>query len=319
MKTEGTHKPVLSSTQENGTGNSNQRSGLHQAFSAVARNAAASTMGASVVALLVTPLDVAKVRMQAHVCPVGGSMPCADPAHPNGTVDMMRRIVRADGVRGLWRGLTPTLILAVPTTGFYFTLYEAMRSHCGMSPLVAGASARVVAATVASPLELARTQLQAGTSHGNKDANKPKGRSGGANVLHVLRNVRNSNGTLALWRGLFPTLLRDAPFSAIYWNAYEQLRHGDIPALNNPLTAGIAAGSTAAFCTTPADVVKTRRQAATGNIGGGNTVRNIIRQIYETEGLRGFFRGAAPRLAKIAPSSAIMMGSYEMFRKWFGI
>lgn len=311
MKTEEAHVHDHSSCA--GSSKEKQASGIQQAVSAVARNAAASTMGASVVALLVTPLDVAKIRMQAHVCPVGGSMPCPDPAHPRGTVDMMRRIVRADGIRGLWRGLTPTLILAVPTTGFYFTLYEAMRSHCGMTALVAGASARVVSATLASPLELARTQLQAGT-HNSR-------RSGARDVLNVLKNVRNSNGTLALWRGLFPTILRDAPFSAIYWNAYERLRYSDdidIAALKNPLAAGIVAGSTAAFCTIPADVVKTRRQA--GNVAGTpETVSSIVQQIQRTEGIRGFFRGVVPRMVKIAPSSAIMMGSYEMFRTWFAI
>lgn len=277
----------------------------------VARNAAASTLGASVVALLVTPLDVAKVRMQAHVCPVGGSMPCIDPAHPSGTADAMRKVVRAEGVRALWRGLWPTLVLAVPTTGLYFTMYEALRGHAGLSALSAGACARVIAATAASPLELARTALQAGAPGG---------------MSAVLSRVRRDAGARALWRGLLPTLMRDVPFSGIYWSAYERLKDQDRSPLPNslfkgeaavPLVAGIAAGSLAALCTIPADVVKTRRQAATQgkyvqSVGG------IVSDIVASDGIRGLFKGAAPRIAKVGPSCAIMMGSYELFKRWFG-
>lgn len=287
------------------------RSSTNEAARVIVRNAAASTMGASVVALLVTPLDVAKVRMQAHVCPVGGSVPCVDPAHPSSTVDAMRKVVRVDGIRGLWRGLWPTLVLAVPTTGLYFTIYEALRNHLDFSPIQAGASARVIAATAASPLELARTALQAGTPGG---------------MFSVLNRIRAGQGARALWRGLLPTLMRDVPFSSIYWCAYERLKDPKksplpAPLFNTPsvpLVAGICAGSAAAVFTIPADVVKTRRQASTAAGVPSHTVSAIVRDILRTDGVRGFLKGTAPRMAKIGPSCAIMMGSYELFRKWFG-
>ncbi len=282
-----------------------EKTGLAVAIGAIGRNAAASTMGASVVSILVTPLDVAKVRMQSHVCPVGGSLPCPDPAHPAGTADMMRRVVRSDGLRGLWRGLGPTLVLAVPTTGLYFTMYEAMRDHASIPPVLAGAFARFVAATTASPLELARTQLQSGAPGG---------------VVSVIQRVVRNQGTPALWRGLAPTLLRDIPFSSIYWGCYESIRRlGNNRIFEHPTTAGFAAGSLAALCTTPADVVKTRRQAAIPGNVEPPSIRKIVSDIVKIDGARGFFRGASPRIAKVGPSCAIMMGSYEQIRKWLGV
>lgn len=278
--------------------------GLTIALSAIARNAAASTMGASVVSVFVTPLDVAKIRMQSHVCPVGGSVPCGDPVHTSSTLDMMRRVVRADGLRGLWRGLGPTLALAVPTTGLYFTIYEALREHGEISPVYAGATARFIAATTASPLELARTQLQAGSP---------------GSVFSVIRRVIVNQGTPALWRGLAPTLLRDMPFSSIYWGCYERIRGlKTIPIFDYPTTAGLAAGSLAAFCTTPADVVKTRRQAFSPGIADAPPIRKIVSDIILIDGASGFFRGAVPRIAKVGPSCAIMMQSYEKIREWLG-
>lgn len=300
-------------------------------FTKVVRNALSSTLGASVVATVVTPLDVVKVRLQAHVCPVGGSSPCEDPKHVGGSFDAARKIVRHEGVRGLWRGLNVTLLLAIPTTGLYFTLYEAFRERMStsypdmskaVSAISAGALARIATATAASPLELARTTLQAGAGGPN------------ATVLSVLKDLRRAQGTRALWRGLAPTLLRDAPFSAIYWSTYEGLKdpersilphrmftHGS--ELGVYLGAGIGAGGLAAFCTVPADVIKTRRQALHRSKGMGLRTQEptpfmIARRIVDSDGVRGLFRGAGPRVAKVGPACAIMMGSYEFFRRMFG-
>lgn len=292
------------------------------------RNAISSTMGASVVAVTVTPLDVVKVRMQAHVCPVGGASPCDDPMHVEGSIDAARKIIRAQGVRGLWRGLNVTLLLALPTTGLYFTLYEAFHDEIharnpeeskSYAALFAGASARIATSTAASPLELARTSLQAGVGGPN------------ATVVSVLTQIRRTDGVLALWRGLGPTLLRDVPFSAIYWSAYENLKDPERSILPHRffssgnefsvyLGAGIGAGGLAAACTVPADVIKTRRQAS---LMPGNPVQlpspfAIARNIVQDEGMRGLFRGAGPRVAKVAPACAIMMGSYELLRKLLG-
>lgn len=184
------------------------------------------------------------------------------------------------------------------------------------SAIAAGATARSVAASLASPLELARTRLQAG--YGGVDAT----------VWSVLKHVKQQQGIRAWWRGLGPTLLRDAPFSAIYWSAYETLKDPQRSILPKRLFqggsgfavylgAGIGAGGLAALCTVPPDVIKTRRQSL---IGSADTAGPMVmaRRILEDEGVRGLFRGAGPRVAKVAPACAIMMGSYEVFREVLG-
>lgn len=62
--------------------------------------------------------------------------------------------------------------------------------------------------TVISPLELIRTKLQ---------AQKQSYRE----LTDCIRSVVQAEGWLSLWRGLGPTLLRDVPFSALYWYNYE--------------------------------------------------------------------------------------------------
>jgi solute carrier family 25, member 39/40 len=289
----------------------------------VGRNATASTMGACVVALAVTPLDVVKVRMQTHVCPVGGAAPCADPQHVTGVRDAMRKIVRSEGPRGLWRGLNATLALSVPTTGLYFTLYQALMAYSSLSVRIpdgfdaaaAGMLARTMTATIASPVELVRVRLQAGSN---------------GTILSILHRAYREEGLRSLWRGLTPTLARDAPFSAIYWGTYETLknparsplpsrmfRNGE-PNFVTFLASGVGAGGLAGVLTVPADVIKTRQQAAERGGMSHSSVAEIARSILRDEGAQGFFRGVGPRVVKVAPACAIMMGSYELFKRILG-
>lgn len=43
-------------------------------------------------------------------------------------------------------------------------------------------------------------------------------------VGKALQHMLASEGVFGLWRGLGPTVLRDVPFSGIYWAVYESLK-----------------------------------------------------------------------------------------------
>ncbi|KAK4157827.1 mitochondrial carrier protein MTM1 [Chaetomidium leptoderma] len=142
------------------------------------------------------------------------------------TFDGLRKIARNEGVSALWRGLSPTLLMAVPANIIYFTGYEWLRYNKTSpvarsvrdeyAPLVAGAAARMLAATAVSPIELFRTRLQA-----------VQGEPGGRHLADTLRGVTDmvsAHGYRSLWRGLTLTLWRDVPFSGMYWWGYETIR-----------------------------------------------------------------------------------------------
>ena len=69
----------------------------------------------------------------------------------------MTLVARAEGVRGLYAGLGPTVIMAVPNTALYFTAYDELRrvgpDHWS-APIICGASARLLTATAVAPFEL---------------------------------------------------------------------------------------------------------------------------------------------------------------------
>jgi solute carrier family 25 protein 39/40 len=266
-------------------------------------------------------------------------------------MDGLRKITRNEGILTLWRGLTPTLMMAIPANVIYFAGYDWLRTSPkspingrvtdNYAPLAAGSIARVAAAIVVSPIEMLRTRMQASQS-------REKG------VMRAtvvgMRDIVAAEGYSSLWRGLSLTLWRDVPFSAFYWWGYEygrerlhQAREASEPqsvlgrarsrselshttVLADSFIAGAASGGIAAFFTTPFDVGKTRQQTVL-NDGAARTAKDLpenrtmprfLWHIYCKEGMSGLFRGWAARCLKVAPACAIMISSYEVGKKLAG-
>lgn len=308
----------------------------------------ASCSGAVLTSLIVTPLDVVKIRLQAqktpfpkgkcfvycnglmdHICMCENGNSKAwykAPGHFSSTLDAFIKIIRREGIRSLWSGLPPTLVMAVPATMIYFTCYDQlcavlrvrMGSHGEEAPLLAGAIARVGSVTVISPLELIRTKLQSQKqSYGE--------------LREGIRIAVQAEGWRSLWRGWGPTLLRDVPFSAMYWYNYEKGKkwlcdHYNTaePSFAITFFAGAGSGSIASIVTLPFDVVKTRRQVELGELQATNmsaqassSTLSVMRKIVAEKGPTGLFAGFLPRLIKVAPACAIMISTYEFGKAFF--
>lgn len=216
--------------------------------------------------------------------------------------------------------------MAVPATVIYFTCYDqlsaVLRSKLGENetriPIIAGIMARFGAVTVISPLELIRTKMQS-----KKFSYKE---------LHQFVSKKVSeDGWISLWKGWAPTILRDVPFSAIYWYNYEILKKWFCeksgiyePSFMINFTSGALSGSFAAVVTLPFDVVKTQKQTQlwtyeSHKISGPLHMSTwvIMKNIVAKNGFSGLFTGLIPRLVKIAPACAIMISTYEFGKAFF--
>ena len=243
-----------------------------------------SCSGALLTSLLTTPFDVVKVRLQAQQQPVIGKpcylMECTcldgvtsctvtpDGSHVRtvrftGTRDAFFKIAQLEGIGSWWKGLSPTLLMAVPATVIYYSGYDQLKLLFGFkegqrstfAPALAGMTARTVAVTAICPFELIRTKVQSRQGYNYSE------------LMSVIRNAVQQNGVRSLWRGLSPMLLRDVPFSILYWVFYEytKLRLSDFDSTYKPFIpfiAGSVSGTLAAVLTNPLDVVKTHMQVS---------------------------------------------------------
>ena len=60
--------------------------------------------------------------------------------HYDGVVDAFRQIVKAEGVRGLYRGMVPNAVKVVPNNAIRFVVFEAVKKHMGLGGQGSGAS-----------------------------------------------------------------------------------------------------------------------------------------------------------------------------------
>lgn len=306
-----------------------------------------ATIGSCCVASLVTPLEVIKVRMQAPhpaicthrlhnvsksfvVCDNGimehnilcekfGAttyVECDKPVRKS-VYNVARFVFKTDGFPGLYAGLRPTLLMAIPSNVLYFTGYELLRNRDEMqmfgafAPVFCGSAARILASSCTSPLELLRTRMALTNSSLSK----------------AIIDVRSEKAVIsASFRGLFPTLVRDVPFSAIYWSLLEQwtpILRRKLPSLEKDTAqvvasfgAGALAGSVAAFLTQPIDVIKTHHQTSTIHDLGRTAEKTFsswrtLQDVYHAGGVRGLFAGLQPRMMKVGPACGIMIACYE--------
>ncbi|RNA05982.1 Solute carrier family 25 member 40 [Brachionus plicatilis] len=306
-----------------------------------------SSCGALVTSLLMTPLDVVKIRLQSqnhmkhrgdcffyrnglmdHLCTCfNGPDSWYNRKIPggryHGTLDAMVKIAKVEGITSLWSGLPPTLFMAFPQVVLYFTTYEESKRMLGyheilnpnpVIPVLSGGLARMFAVTAVSPLELIRTKIQ---------SEKLKYKD----LIDAVKFAIKEQGVKSLYRGWVSTVLRDVPFSMIYWLNYESLKSFFLKRQHNKSLSsvsvffcGATAGSVAALITCPLDVVKTYRQVQLGEKDVPKHARKtwkIIKQIYRIKGVSGLFAGATPRVTKVAMSCAIMITSFEYFKNLF--
>ncbi|KAF8204027.1 mitochondrial inner membrane protein [Pholiota molesta] len=267
-------------------------------------------------ATIVYPIDMVKTRMQNQRTTVVGQM-----LYKN-SLDCAKKIFRNEGFLGFYRGLGPQLIGVAPEKAIKLTVNDLVRGRA-MDPetgrikigweLFAGGMAGGSQVIFTNPLEIVKIRLQIQGEAAKVEGAIPKG------AVHIIRQL----GILGLYKGATACLLRDIPFSAIYFTAYSHLRkdvfqdgyNGKQLSFLETLSAAAIAGMPAAYLTTPADVVKTRLQVEARK---GQThyagLRDAFVKIYREEGFRALFKGGPARVIRSSPQFGFTLLAYETLK-----
>ncbi|KAI5126128.1 mitochondrial glutamate carrier 2 [Manis pentadactyla] len=276
----------------------------------------------------VFPIDLAKTRLQNQ--------------HGKGIymgmTDCLMKTARAEGFLGMYRGAAVNLTLVTPEKAiklaandfFRQLLMEDGRQRNLKMEMLAGCGAGVCQVVVTCPMEMLKIQLQdAGrlAHHQGSDSAPCASRSyttGSASTHRrpsatlVARELLRTQGLAGLYKGLGATLLRDIPFSVLYFPLFANLNSLGVQELTGKASfahsfmSGCAAGSIAAITVTPLDVLKTRIQTLKKGLGedsyGG--VTDCARKLWIQEGPSAFLKGAGCRALVVAPLFGIAQGVY---------
>lgn len=138
--------------------------------------------------------------------------------------------------------------------------------------------------------------------------------------MWIVRNL----GMLGLYKGAAACLLRDVPFSMIYFPAYAHMKSdvfgdgvdGKSIGILQLVAAGAVAGIPAAYLTTPADVIKTRLQveARKGEVTYTG-ITDCFRKVLKAEGGKAFFKGGPARIVRSSPQFGCTLAAFEVLKK----
>ncbi|XP_003702984.1 mitochondrial glycine transporter isoform X1 [Megachile rotundata] len=158
---------------------------------------------------LLIPITVVKTRFESEVYKY------------NSIGEALKLIYKQEGVRGLSRGLVPTLLRDAPFSGLYLMFYTELKSlvietdsSCNKSLAVThfscGILAGIFASIVTQPADVIKTKMQLYPS-------EFKG------VFYSVFRIYEKYGVLGYFKGIVPRMLRRTLVTAMAWTVYEEV------------------------------------------------------------------------------------------------
>jgi len=249
------------------------------------------------------PFDLTKVRLQT--APQGTYA---------GALDVVKKTLARDGLKGMYRGMGPPLVGVTPIFAISFWSYDLGkkivysvtpdRASPGLSIpelAFAGFFSAVPTTLVAAPAERVKVLLQVQGQGGKSQYNGP---------LSVISGLYKEGGLRSIFRGTGATLVRDGPGSAAYFVAYEVVKKALTPPGQDPstlnlgavITAGGLAGVAMWSLAIPPDVIKSRIQSAPQGTYSG--FLDCARKTIAQDGAKALFKGFGPAMARAFPANA---------------
>ncbi|KAM6046036.1 solute carrier family 25 member 34 isoform 1-T1 [Theristicus caerulescens] len=301
--------------------------------------------------VLTNPLEVVKTRLQLQ----GELQPPGTYPRPyRGVLRAVGAVCRADGLRGLQKGLAAGLLYQGLMNGVRFYCYscaeDAGWTGYPGGTVAAGAVAGAVGAFVGSPAYLVKTHLQAQTLAAVAVGHQHNHES----ISGAFESIYKQHGVAGLWRGVTGAVPRVAVGSAAQLATFASAKdwvcerqwfgEGSWAAV---LAGGMVSGVAVAVTMTPFDVVSTRlynqpvdadgavRQKMVGDTRffpglrpagvrsrllspQGKLYRGFldcILQISSKEGLLGLYKGIGAVYLRLGPHTVLSLFFWDELRK----
>jgi len=209
------------------------------------------------------PLDLIKVRLQIQ----GEAAVGEAAAKKLSPIGMGASILKTQGVQGLFKGLSASLLRQGVYSGTRFGAYDVIKSMMGATPdkplpiylkVPAAMLAGAIGATVGNPADLSMVRMQADGKL------PPEQRRNYKNAFDAIIRVSREEGVLALWTGVQATVNRAVIVTVGQIAAYDQCKQMLLTTsyFEDNLTTHFSAAFMAAFVSSamshPVDLAKTR-------------------------------------------------------------
>ena len=283
-----------------------------------AKDVFAGTCGGVTVTLLGHPFDTVKVLLQTQSS--------KNPVY-SGAVDAASKVIKAEGVGGLYRGVTSPLAGQMFFRATLFFAYARAKEFVGVSPddplsyAKAGALAWLAGTFFESPIDLYKSQWQCQLVKMKAD---PAYKSPYGSVVDVVKESWKHNGVRGPYQAFHATMARNLPAGAVYFGVFENVKNAfaasneDGKATNPQI---ILAGGIGGFfywsLFYPIDVIKSALMTDAVNPAQRkfSGFFDAAGKLYASGGVRAFYRGLVPCLLRASPANAGMLFTVDYIRR----
>ncbi|CAG9825189.1 unnamed protein product [Phaedon cochleariae] len=266
----------------------------------------AGSFSGMISAISLQPFEVIKTRLQN---PLYKHKSKHSHSGPENIRHILSNILREGHIRELWIGTWPSLLRTVPGVGIYFCSLNFMKSHFFIDKLpnpleniAMGVIARCTGDSILMPLTVVKTRVESGMYSYRS-------------VFYAIKEIHHTEGVRGLTRGIVPMLMRDMPYSGLYYMFYSQSKQLVPKDFLNSSYSSLIHGACAAsssilssIITHPPDVLKTRMQLYPYEFKG---LWSAIVHIKAHDGFFGYFKGFLPRMMRRSFVSVISWTVYE--------
>lgn len=176
------------------------------------------------VSFLACPTELIKCRLQAQSA-LSGSGGAGVAVMYGGPLDVAKQVLKSEGgMRGLFKGLVPTMAREIPGNAAMFGVYEAVKQYMagGQDTSKLGRGSLVIAGGVAGasfwfsvyPTDVVKSVIQV------DDFKNPKF----SGSIDAFKKILASEGVKGLYKGFGPAMARSVPANAACFLAYEVTR-----------------------------------------------------------------------------------------------
>eukprot|EP00301_Raphidiophrys_heterophryoidea_P025614 c8637_g1_i1.p1 GENE.c8637_g1_i1~~c8637_g1_i1.p1 ORF type:complete len:300 (-),score=34.47 c8637_g1_i1:291-1190(-) len=166
--------------------------------------------------LVLAPADFVKCQLQIQHGSSSGS------GGDRGAMTIIRDTIRTDGVKGIFRGFSSTLMREIPGYGLYFGSYEGVKklltprdeAPSAVAMLAAGGFAGALGWLVVYPVDVLKTVIQTLPSNTSLEEQS---------MRYQFRRIAKQHGYRYFLRGLGTTLFRAFPVNGVTFLVYENI------------------------------------------------------------------------------------------------
>lgn len=257
--------------------------------------------------IAVQPFDMVKTRHQLN------------PGLNASVTRTLIELYHEGGVSRYYRGMSAELCGMVPKSSGMYATYELVRQRLaddmgyGDTSLVAtaaGLASGIPEALIVTPFQVVKVRMQ---------AKEHLGRYTGP--LNCLTTTLRTEGPLALYTGIYPTLFRNCIWNSVYFGTMHWLKtliptpQSKVADTAQTLLTGFLGAVFATCFNAPFDVVKSRFQSQinVAPLKYTSTFQTLA-LIYKEEGITAMYKGFKPKAIRMGLGGAVAMATFEFVK-----